>query len=71
MDVDGLFKSHVLNDEGMEKAKEIGAKFDSLLKDLQAVLTHDGRELSLVKTKLEEACFYAKKALAKQSAYQR
>lgn len=64
------FAVHMLNDTGKEKAKKIAEAFDALLTTLQEAPTLDerlcppGRELSLVKTKLEEACFFAKKAMA-------
>lgn len=57
------FAVHKLNDEGMKKAKLIAESFDSLLKTLSIVCI-EGRELAVCKTKLEEACFFAKKAMA-------
>lgn len=61
------FRVHVLTPEGLEGMKVIAAKFDKLLCELHEphLLGLAGsRELSLVHTKLEEACFYAKKAYA-------
>lgn len=58
-----LFQVHMLNDLGVKTAEDIAAHFDGLLAHLSTVCP-DGRELALVKTKLEEACFYAKKAMA-------
>lgn len=57
------FAVHRLNQEGMEKATSIAFGFDLLLGGLEAVCM-PGRELSICKTKLEEACFFAKKAMA-------
>ena len=57
------FAVHRLNDEGMKKAKLIAESFDGLAKTL-SIICIDGRELSICKTKLEEACFFAKKAMA-------
>ena len=57
------FAVHKLNPEGMKKAKLIAEGFDSLVRQLD-VLCIDGRELSVCRTKLEEACFFAKKAMA-------
>lgn len=64
-----LFKTHLLNENGITKAREVGESFDGLLSKLTA-LCPEGRELALVKTKLEEACFFAKKAIARLPANQ-
>lgn len=57
------FAVHKLNEEGMTKAKVIQATFDDCLNKLTTVCM-EGRSMSIVKTKLEEACFFAKKAMA-------
>lgn len=61
---------HMLNEVGKQKAKDIATAFDNLLMALTSStfgsLCPQGRELSLVKTKLEEAAFFAKKAMAMQ-----
>lgn len=57
------FEVHKLNDSGIEKATNIAELFDGVLNALSQILPA-GRELSIVKTKLEEACFFAKKAMA-------
>jgi len=57
------FAVHKLNREGLEKARQIAGSFDSLLSQLEQVCV-ESREFSLTKTKLEEAAFYAKKAMA-------
>lgn len=60
-----LFEVHMLNDHGKVKAKAIAQTFDHLLNSLTYELDlGTGREAAIVKTKLEEACFYAKKAMA-------
>lgn len=64
-----IFKTHLLNNLGQDKAKQIAVKFDGLLEELTAMCPA-GRELSLVQTKLEEACFFAKKSIARQSENQ-
>jgi len=56
------FRVHMLNDEGKAKAKIIANYFDELLENLKSYCP-DSREFSIVKTKLEEACFFAKKAM--------
>jgi len=61
--MDKLFEVHMLNSEGKSKANYIAHQFDALLSELSR-LCANGRELAIVKTKLEEACFYAKKAMA-------
>lgn len=64
-----LFKAHRLNEKGMEKAKAIAEKFNSLVLELQSdcLENNESREWSIAKTKLEEACFYTKKAMAKMT----
>lgn len=63
------FAVHILNPPGKEKAQAIAAAFDSCLEQLKTMCP-DGRNLSIVKTKLEEACFFAKKAMAEQEENQ-
>ena len=57
------FEVHILTDNGIGKAKEIAAVFDEAL-NLLKIICPEGREFSIVKTKLEEACFFAKKSMA-------
>lgn len=57
------FAVHKLNDLGMKNANEIATMFDALLERLKTVCP-EGREFSIVKTKLEEASFFAKKSMA-------
>lgn len=63
MSIDPLFSFTQLNDEGKEKAIDIAVIFTDLLRSLEEVLPGNSREISIIKTKLEEASFYAKKAL--------
>lgn len=61
------FEVHMLNGEGKEKAKEIANEFSGCLTMIERICdTTDGREMSIVRTKMEEACFFAKKAMASQ-----
>jgi hypothetical protein len=60
---DSLFQVHMLNEEGKARARDIANDFDILLQNLRANCP-EGREFSIVKTKLEEAAFFAKKAMA-------
>ena len=58
------FQVHVLNEAGKAKANAIAAAFDELLDKLLKINPDPTREMSLVRTKLEEASFFAKKAMA-------
>lgn len=62
--IDPLFQFHKLNEQGQQNAICIAELFTRLLNDLQPLLPLQSRELSIVRTKLEEACFFAKKAVA-------
>lgn len=67
--MDPLFETHMLNDEGKGRAVGISGHFFVLLCSIKAQVGDDAaasREFSICKTKLEEACFYAKKAMASQ-----
>lgn len=63
------FAVHKLNEHGLHKATEIAESFDALLTRLNG-LCPEGREFSIVKTKLEEASFFAKKSVALDPNYQ-
>jgi hypothetical protein len=70
LEIDPLFQVHILNDQGKQKATVIACKFHELLCSLRGLGLKEGRELSIVKTKLEEACFFAKKSMANESENQ-
>lgn len=57
------FAVHMLNERGKEEARKLAAQFDGLQTYVTG-LGGDSRCQSIAATKLEEACFYAKKALA-------
>lgn len=61
--INELFSVHMLNAQGKMKATQIAADFTTLLAQLEAVCP-PGRELSIVRTHLQDACFYAKRAMA-------
>lgn len=63
------FEVHMLNEVGKEKASAIAAVFDDCLTKLEFLCgdISPTREMALVRTKLEEACFFAKKAMASKS----
>jgi len=63
------FEVHRLNQRGLENADSIATWFDTVLEEIKGIVP-EGRQLSLVKTHLEQACFYAKKGMAQQSANQ-
>jgi hypothetical protein len=63
------FKVHRLNATGMGKAIELQHLFEGLPARLE-VMCPEGRELAIVRTKLEEASFFAKKAMAKHPEHQ-
>lgn len=58
------FEVHKLNQVGQENAKDIGFLFTEFMDKLEAYTSASPRHNALVKTKLEEACFFAKKAMA-------
>ena len=60
---DPLFQVHRLNEEGLKKAAEIAVVFDTCLNSIVSMCP-PGRELAIVKNNLEQACFFAKKAMA-------
>lgn len=63
MNIRPEFKVHMLNTAGKAKATAIAEGFSILLDGLEANGV-TGRDLALVKTKLEEACFCAKRGMA-------
>ena len=65
-----LFQVHLLNDVGIQKAQKLQAVFIQFLLDVET-LVPGGRELAIVKTKLEEASFFAKKGMAIQKENQK
>lgn len=58
------FTVHRLNGEGMARAEIIAMAFSDLLGTLEMLCGPVGREMAVVRTKLEEASFFAKKAMA-------
>jgi hypothetical protein len=68
--INPLFQFHKLNNGGIQKANAIADTFDILLTTLSSLCPTQTREFSIVKTKLEEACFFAKKSMAADSSNQ-
>ncbi len=58
------FEVHKLNDRGFAVASDLALAFDVFLGDLERSIGTEGRYPAIVRTKLEEACFFAKKAVA-------
>lgn len=59
----GEFQVHILNEQGIDRALQLGDAFSEFLDKLE-VLVPAGRERALVVTKLQEASFFAKRAIA-------
>lgn len=57
------FASTKVTKEGVDKINKTREIFDGALEELKKICP-EGREFSLVKTKLEEASFYAIKAIS-------
>lgn len=64
--IDPLFDVHMLNDMGKAKATRIALAFTSLLETLECddSCGKGSREMAVVRTKLQEAAFFAKRAMA-------
>jgi hypothetical protein len=58
------FGFHKMNADGQRKSQEIADLFETLLRKLKAEYFFDARTAAICNTKLEEACFYAKKSMA-------
>jgi hypothetical protein len=63
------FSSYQLNELGQARCQNISVAFDTLLKVVEAALP-ESRQLSIIRTKLEEACFYARKGVSLRQEYQ-
>jgi len=57
------FKVHVLNDEGCAKTKVLDHIFSETLDAIERMIPA-GRERALVVTKMQEASFFARRAIA-------
>lgn len=58
------FDVHMLNEEGVAKARAIAETFTTVLDALETQCGADSREMAIVRTKLQEAAFFAKRAMA-------
>lgn len=70
MDEYNYFGFHKLNGVGQTKAQMIQTIFEDTLKRLDEHMTGHPRAATMARTKMEEACFFAKKAMATDKRYQ-
>lgn len=63
------FTHHRVNEVGQTKLVAIGEGFSRLLDELES-LAPEGREMALVRTKLQEACNWARRAVAAHAVNQ-
>ncbi len=64
------FQVHKLNENGLHAAAGIADTFSRCLDILEEIAGTEGREMALVRTKMEEACFFAKKTIAQMPQFQ-
>ena len=64
------FKVHRLNEDGMTEAQLLAEEFSTFLDGVEKICGAGGREMAIVRTKLQEASFFAKRALAEKPEYQ-
>ena len=60
------FQVHRLNEEGMSKANKLAEVFSEALTKVEEIAGADGREMAVARTKLEEASYFAKRAMAQR-----
>jgi hypothetical protein len=60
------FAVHMLNTRGKAAAGQIADAFDECLSKLEGIVGEHAPYMQISKLKLEEACFFAKKAMATQ-----
>lgn len=58
------FAVHMLNRDGKERAADVAKMLSICLNNIEAIVGADGREMAIVRTKLQEAAFFAKRAIA-------
>lgn len=63
MNIRPEFKVHMLNESGKKKATAMAERFSDMLDFLESCGV-TGRDLAMVKTDLENACFHAKRGMA-------
>jgi hypothetical protein len=65
------FKVHILNEDGIARASSLAEEFSRTLNAVETISGTDGREMALVRTHLQLASFYAKRAMASRPENQR
>lgn len=71
IDIRKEFTAHELNETGVARVADVRKLFSVHLNNLSSVVGEGGREMSIVKTKLEEACMFAIRAVAVQPENQK
>lgn len=64
--MDPLFDSRVLSKKATDDVDIVRQRFDDLLAEITVYTSGGGRHDALMRTRLEEACFWAVKAVAIQ-----
>lgn len=61
-----MFEVHILNSRGISEAMVLQTMFQEFLIRIEDICSNSdaGREMAIVRTKLEEASFFAKRAMA-------
>lgn len=70
MKINPLFESIPITDEGIKRIAQSREIFTRLMNDMAALDPDGGREFALFKTKIEEACFFINKSIAKNNEKQ-
>ena len=60
------FQVHRLNEQGLAKADSLASVFSEALDKIEGLAGSDGREMVIVRTKMEEASYYSKRAMAQR-----
>ncbi len=58
------FQVHLLNEQGIDKARQLAEAFSTLLDKIDELCPGNSREKSIAITDLEKASFNAKRAIA-------
>lgn len=64
------FQVHRLNEQGMSKAERLAQVFSEALTKIEEITGAEGREMAVVRTKLEEGSYFAKRAMAQRAENQ-